>query len=82
MMVHPTACVSPRAILKGDVHVGPYAVIGDGVTVGEGTTIGSHTVIEGRTEIGAFCQIGPHVVIGAPPQDLKYKGEETAVEIG
>ena len=80
--LHPTAVVEPGAELADGVHVGPYTILGPHVRVGPGTSIGSHTVLEGRTEIGADCRIGPQVVIGAPPQDVKYRGEPTRVVIG
>jgi UDP-N-acetylglucosamine acyltransferase len=74
--------VDPGAELADGVSVGPYTLIGSDVRVGPGTTIGSHTVLEGWTEIGRDCRIGAHVVIGAPPQDVKYHGEPTRVIIG
>ena len=80
--IHSTAIVEAGAELAEGVQVGPYAIIGPGVRVGRGTQIGSHSILEGKTEIGADCRIGSHVVIGAPPQDVKYHGEETRVEIG
>ena len=80
--VHPTALVEPGAELADGVSVGPYTLIGSHVRVGPGTTIGSHTVLEGWTEIGSDCRIGAHVIIGAPPQDVKYKGETTRVVVG
>jgi UDP-N-acetylglucosamine acyltransferase len=80
--IHPTAIVEVGAELAEGVGVGPYAIIGSGVRVGRGTQIGSHSVLEGRTDIGAECRIGSHVVIGSAPQDVKYHGEETRVEVG
>ncbi len=80
--IHPTAIVEAGVELADGVQVGPYAIIGPAVRVGRGTQIGSHSVLEGQTAIGADCRIGSHVVIGAPPQDVKYHGEETRVEIG
>jgi len=80
--VHPSAIVDPGAKLARDVSVGPYSVIGPGVEVGEGTTIGAHVVIDGRVRIGRRNQIWHFASIGAPPQDKKYGGEDTAVEIG
>lgn len=80
--VHPTALVEPGAELAAGVQVGAYAVVGSQVCVGPGTSVGSHTILEGRTEIGADCRIGPHVIIGAPPQDVKYHEEPTRVVIG
>jgi len=65
--IHPSAIVSPEAVLASDVRVGAYAVIGSGVTVKRGTTIGSHVCIDGITEIGEGCQICPHVVMGTAP---------------
>ncbi|OGA38452.1 MAG: acyl-[acyl-carrier-protein]--UDP-N-acetylglucosamine O-acyltransferase [Betaproteobacteria bacterium RIFCSPLOWO2_12_FULL_68_19] len=80
--VHPTAILQPGARLAGDVTVGPYSVIGPQVEVGEGTWIGAHVVLDGRTRIGRDNRIFHFASIGAPPQDKKYAGEDTAVEIG
>ena len=82
MSIHPTAIVDPGAKLAKDVAVGPYSVIGPRVEVGEGTSIGAHVVLDGRTRIGKRNQIWHFASIGAPPQDKKYQGEDTAVEIG
>ncbi|MEN3185159.1 MAG: acyl-ACP--UDP-N-acetylglucosamine O-acyltransferase [Atribacterota bacterium] len=80
--IDPTARVSKHAILEEGVEVGPYAIIGEGTKIGAHASIGPFAVLEGRVEIGAHCVIGPHTIIGAPPQDLSYRGEETAVVIG
>jgi len=80
--VHATALVEPGARLADSVTVGPYAVIGPRVTIGEGTTIGPHCVIEGRTTIGRDNRIFQFCSLGAVPQDKKYAGEDTALEIG
>jgi UDP-N-acetylglucosamine acyltransferase len=80
--VHPTAIVHPEARLAPGVAVGPYSLVGAGVAVGEGSWIGPHVVIEGRTRIGRANRIFQFASIGAPPQDKKYDGEDTAVEIG
>jgi UDP-N-acetylglucosamine acyltransferase len=80
--VHPAAVVDPAAELAAGVSIGPFTIVGPHVRVGPGTSIGSHAVVEGRTEIGAECRIGSHAVIGAPPQDVKYRGEPTGVSIG
>ncbi len=80
--VHPTALVEPGAELAAGVQVGAYAIVGSQVRVGFRTCVGSHTILEGRTEIGADCRIGSHVIIGAPPQDVKYHGEPTRLVIG
>jgi UDP-N-acetylglucosamine acyltransferase len=82
MPVHPTAIIHAGARIADDVEVGPFCVIGEHVTVGEGSSIGSHVVIEGRTTLGRNNRVAPFAVIGGPPQDKKYGGELTAVEIG
>ncbi|MEW6326861.1 MAG: acyl-ACP--UDP-N-acetylglucosamine O-acyltransferase [Thermodesulfobacteriota bacterium] len=82
MKIHPTAIVDAGAVLAEDVEVGPYAIIGSDVKIGARTTVGPHTTIEGCTTIGEDCKIAQFVSIGAAPQDLKYKGSPTAVEIG
>ena len=79
---HPTAIIDPRAELDASVSVGPYVVIEKGVRVGADTQIKPHTVISGPTTIGTGNTIGPFATIGAPPQDLKYKGEATELHIG
>jgi UDP-N-acetylglucosamine acyltransferase len=81
-MIHPSAIVEPGARLGAGVAVGPYAVIGAQVEVGEGSRIGPHVVLEGRTRIGRNNHIAQFASIGGPPQDKKYAGEDTAVEIG
>lgn len=81
-VVHDTAVIDPLAELEDGVEVGAYAVIGPRVTVGRGTTVAHHAVIERDTGIGESCFVGVGSVIGNDPQDLKYRGEETRVEIG
>jgi UDP-N-acetylglucosamine acyltransferase len=81
-MIHPTAIVDPGAELAEGITVGPYSVIGAGVQIGAGTTIGPHVVIDGRVRIGRNNRIFQFCSIGGPPQDKKYAGEDTAVEIG
>ena len=80
--VHATALVEPGAQLADSAEIGPYAVIGSKVTLGEGTTVGPHCVIEGRTTIGRDNRIFQFCSLGAVPQDKKYAGEDTALEIG
>jgi UDP-N-acetylglucosamine acyltransferase len=80
--VHPTAIIQPGAKLAADVEVGPCTVIGSKVEVGEGTWIGAHAVLDGRLRIGKRNRIFHFASLGAPPQDKKYAGEDTAVEIG
>ena len=81
-MIHRTALIDPTAELGADVSVGPYCVIGPKVTVGERSTIAAHAVLERNTRVGEGVKIGYGTVIGNDPQDLKYRGEETWVEIG
>jgi UDP-N-acetylglucosamine acyltransferase len=81
-VIHRTALIDPTAQLAGEVAVGPYCIIGPHVTVGERTSVAAHAVIERNTRVGAGVKIGYGTVIGSDPQDLKYKGEETWVEIG
>jgi UDP-N-acetylglucosamine acyltransferase len=80
--VHPTAVVDRGARLADGVSVGPYSVIGPKVEIGAGSWIGAHVVLDGRTRIGRANKIFHFASIGAPPQDKKYAGEDTAVEIG
>ena len=81
-MIHRTALIDPTAELGADVSVGPYCVIGPRVTVGERCSIAAHAVLERNTRVSDGVKIGYGTVIGNDPQDLKYKGEETWVEIG
>lgn len=80
--IHPTAILAPEAELGADVEIGPYAIVGPGVTLGPRCRIGSHAVIQRNSRLGAECRVGTGSVIGGDPQDLKYAGEETWVEIG
>jgi len=80
--IHPTALVDPGARLGENVTIGPYAVIGAGVEIGEGTMVGPHAVIEGPTTIGRDNRIYQFASLGAAPQDKKYAGEPTRLEIG
>ena len=80
--IHPTAIVHPKAALGSGVAVGPFSVIGERVVVGTGTRIGAHCVLEGRTTIGEGCEFFTGAVIGSPPQDLKYRGEDSELVIG
>ena len=81
-MIHATAIVHPGAELASDVEIGPYAIIGEHVKIGRGTKVGAHAVIDGWTTIGEDNQIFHLSSVGAIPQDLKYKGEETYLKIG
>jgi UDP-N-acetylglucosamine acyltransferase len=81
-MIHPTAIVDPGARLAANVSVGAFSLVGPQVEVGEGTWIGPHVVLEGRTRIGRNNRIWQFASLGGAPQDKKYAGEDTAVEIG
>jgi UDP-N-acetylglucosamine acyltransferase len=80
--IHPTAIVAPSARLAGDVVVGPYCVIGEYVELAAGVSLKAHVVIEGRTKIGEGTRIFPFASVGFEPQDLKYDGELSTLEIG
>ncbi|NBN92981.1 MAG: acyl-ACP--UDP-N-acetylglucosamine O-acyltransferase [Betaproteobacteria bacterium] len=80
--IHPTALVDPAAQLADGVQVGAYSIIGPDVSVGEGTVIGAHVVLTGHTRIGCHNRIFQFASIGEQPQDKKYAGEPTRVEIG
>lgn len=81
-MRHPTALIHPNAKLADDVRVGAYSIIGEHVEIGAGTTIGPHVVITGHTRIGENNQIFQFCSLGEVPQDKKYAGEPTRLEIG
>lgn len=81
-MISPLASVSPKAKLGNNVVVSPFATIEDKVEIGDNTWIGPNAVIMNYTKIGKGCKIFPGAVLGAEPQDLKFKGEESTVEIG
>ncbi len=81
-MIHATAIVSPDAELAANVAVGPYSIIGAGVRIGAGTNIASHVVIKGPTTLGENNRIFQFASIGDDPQDKKYAGEATRLEIG
>ena len=81
-MIHKTAIIDLKAKLSKNVKVGPYCVIGPNVEIGDATEIQSHVNITGTTKIGKNNKIYPFASIGNDPQDLKYQGEETRLEIG
>ncbi len=81
-MIHPSAIIHPGAQLGAHVGIGPYAVIGEHVVIGDGTTVGAHTVINGHTLIGRDNHIFQFNSLGEIPQDKKYAGEPTRLEIG
>jgi UDP-N-acetylglucosamine acyltransferase len=81
-LVHPTAIIAPGAQLGRGVKVGPYSIVGDHVVLGDEVELVSHAVVEGHTRIGAGTRIFPFASIGHEPQDRKYHGEASRVEIG
>lgn len=81
-MIHATAIVSPEAEVAAGVTIGPYSVIGAGVRIGRGSVIAPHVVIKGPTSIGENNRIFQFASIGDDPQDKKYAGEATRLEIG
>ncbi|MGF1624099.1 MAG: acyl-ACP--UDP-N-acetylglucosamine O-acyltransferase [Alphaproteobacteria bacterium] len=80
--IHPTAIVDPAADLGSGVSIGPYCVVDADVVLHDGVRLHSHVVVTGRTRIGAGCTIFPFASIGHRPQDLKYRGEPSVLEVG
>jgi UDP-N-acetylglucosamine acyltransferase len=80
--IHPTALVDPKAEIDSSVDIGPFCVIKGAVKIMKGTKLLSHVIVEGSTEIRENCTIHPFTSLGLPPQDLKYKGENTRLVIG
>ena len=80
--IHPSAIVSPSARLGDNVTIGPYCIIGDEVEIGDGSVIGPHAVIEKWTSLGKECRVYQFASVGAAPQDLKFKGEQSFTVIG
>lgn len=80
--VHPTAIVSPSATLGEGVRIGPFAIVGDRCEIGDGAILEPHAVLERNVRLAANVMVGVGSVIGGDPQDLKFKGEDTWVEIG
>jgi UDP-N-acetylglucosamine acyltransferase len=80
--IHPLSVIHPGATLGKDVSVGPFCTVGEHVVLGDGVTLISHVALDGRTTIGEGTQIFPFASIGHVPQDLKFKGELSTLEIG
>jgi UDP-N-acetylglucosamine acyltransferase len=80
--ISPLSAVDPKAVIADDVEIGPFCVIGPHVTLGPGNRLLSHVVIDGHTTIGRNNLFHPHCAIGGLPQDLKYRGGATKLEIG
>src|SRR6476620_4952992 len=81
-LIHPSAIVDPKAQLDSTVEVGPYSIIGPNVSIGARTVVGPHVVIEGHTTIGKDNKFFQFSSIGAAPQDKKWSGEPTRLEVG
>lgn len=82
MSIHPTAVIDPRAEIDSDVEIGPYVVIDGQVKIRRGTRVMAHAYLTGWTEIDEGNEIHPGVVLGGPPQDKAYRGQETYLRIG
>lgn len=82
MKIHPTAIIEKGAQLGRDVEVGPYSVIGPHVVLGDRCLLHNHVTIAGHTTLGESCEIFPQAILGTPPQDVKFRGERTTLEIG
>ena len=82
MPIHPTAIVDESSEISPEVTIGPYCIIGPHTKIGSGTVLDSHINVYGWTSIGARCRFYSHCSVGTDPQDLKYKGEKTYLEIG
>lgn len=80
--IHATAIVDPAAKIGEDVRIGPYCVVGPDVELTDGVRLESHVVVDGRTTVGSGTRIFPFASVGTPPQDLKYRGEESRLVIG
>jgi UDP-N-acetylglucosamine acyltransferase len=81
-MIDERAVIHPRSSIAADVAIGPYAIVGEGVSIGEGTTIGAHAVLYGPARIGRHNHIHAFACLGGDPQDKKYAGESSLLEIG
>ncbi|MGH7718019.1 MAG: acyl-ACP--UDP-N-acetylglucosamine O-acyltransferase [Gemmatimonadaceae bacterium] len=80
--IHPTAVIAPDAQIGANVEIGPYAVIGEDCVLGDGCALGARVTLERHVRLGSNVRVGVGSVLGSDPQDLKYRGEATTVEIG
>ena len=80
--IHETAIIDASAQLGDGVEIGPYAIVGPNVKIGANTRIGPRVLIEKNTTIGIDCSVANGAVLGTDPQDLKYDGEETFLQVG
>lgn len=82
MSIHPTAIVAPTAVIPESCSIGPWCTVGPHVILGEDCELVSHVVLDGHLQAGARNRFFPFACVGVAPQDLKYKGEATAVTLG
>lgn len=80
--IHPTAIIEPGAEIGADVTIGAYSMVGADVRLGDGVVLHPHVVVGGRTTVGPGVKVFPHATVGMVPQDLKYHGEPSRLEIG
>ena len=80
--IHPTAIVHPDAVIGAGVDIGPWAIVGERCTVGDGSVLAARSVLERNVRLGREVKVGIGSILGGDPQDLKFRGEETWVEIG
>jgi UDP-N-acetylglucosamine acyltransferase len=80
--IHPSSIIAPGAVIGTGVRIGPFCTVGPEVVLHDGVELVSHVAVDGRTELGAGAKLFPFCTVGLAPQDLKYKGEDTATIIG
>ena len=80
--IHPTAIISPDAQIGPGVAIGPFAIVGESCTLGAGAVVGARATLERNVTLGANVHVGSGSILGGAPQDVKYRGEPTTVEIG
>lgn len=80
--IHPTAIISPDAQLGVGVEIGPFAIVGESCVVGDGSVLAARSTLDRNVTLGANVHVGSGSILGGPPQDVKYRGEHTTVEIG
>lgn len=80
--IHPTAIIAPDAQIGHDVEIGPWSIVGEDCVIGDGCTLGARTVLERHVRLAPRVKVGIGSVLGGDPQDLKFKGEVTTVEVG
>jgi UDP-N-acetylglucosamine acyltransferase len=80
--IHPSAIVAADAKIGADVEIGPFVIVGEGCTIGDGSVLAARATLERNVILGANVKVGSGTILGGDPQDLKFKGEHTTVEIG